>query len=186
MLRGKLLSPLLYVLTKAGISPSAVSYAGLFFMLFFIPALSRPWLAVLVLGAALLMDLIDGPLARFQGNASHAGKFVDMMMDTLVFAIFMTGLAYYTYLNAIIALLFLFFVNLSRLLRTLYKVKTSKIPFAKLSGFLILPTWCIALSYLGFLLAVFGFNVLSPFAAVFSLLLLLDSANFFSKLKQAL
>lgn len=92
------LAPLLRGLTRAGISPDQVSVVSALFGIAFVPIyLGVPGaiglaLAHLLLFLHLLIDGVDGPLARHQGCASAAGSFTDTCIDQLVVAI--TALAY--------------------------------------------------------------------------------------------
>lgn len=92
------LAPLLRGLTRAGISPDQVSLVSALFGIAFVPIyLGVPGavglaIAHLSLFLHLLIDGVDGPLARHQGCASAAGSFTDTCIDQLVVAV--TSLAY--------------------------------------------------------------------------------------------
>lgn len=90
-LRAIVLHPLLVAMTRSGISPDAVTLAATMIGLAFVPF----WTAGMVLPAALslvvhvLMDGLDGPLARYQQTASSRGSFTDTLADQIV----VTGVA---------------------------------------------------------------------------------------------
>ena len=84
-IRGRLLSPLLTVLVRLGIQADHITLlstiAGLSFCpLFFV---CKP-LSFVMLGLHVLLDGLDGPLARYTGTASNRGSFTDTMADQLV------------------------------------------------------------------------------------------------------
>lgn len=85
-LRAKFLVPLLGWLTRAGISPDHVTvFAGLV-GLAFVPAwvLHQSALAVVFLATHVLLDGLDGPLARHQHVAGPAGSLTDTFVDQIV------------------------------------------------------------------------------------------------------
>jgi phosphatidylglycerophosphate synthase len=91
-LRNQLLAPLLRILTRCGIRPNWVSATGLLILIPFTWLFLRNagpesavW-ALVPLLAHLVLDGIDGPLARYQGRTDSVGSLVDMVCDHLAFA----------------------------------------------------------------------------------------------------
>ncbi|MEX0728976.1 MAG: CDP-alcohol phosphatidyltransferase family protein [Planctomycetaceae bacterium] len=83
--RGEVLRPLLKLLTRARVSPDHVTVASLLAGLAFWPGwFYEPALAFGLLLLHVLLDGLDGPLARFQNVASRKGSFTDTMADQLV------------------------------------------------------------------------------------------------------
>lgn len=83
--RGFLFGPLLHGMTRMGMTPDHLTLLSLVAGLAFCPVYfwSPPWaLGLLILHV--LLDGIDGPLARHQGTASRRGSFTDTMSDQLV------------------------------------------------------------------------------------------------------
>jgi len=90
-LRGWLLAPLLAALTACGVTADHITAASLACGLAFCPlwlwapgpALARP-AALLALLLHVLLDGLDGPLARHQHTASRRGSFTDTLADQIV------------------------------------------------------------------------------------------------------
>jgi len=83
--RGWLLTPLVTLLTRAGISADALTALSLIAGLAFCPALAiHPLLALAFLALHALLDGLDGPLARHTGTASRRGSFADTVADQVV------------------------------------------------------------------------------------------------------
>jgi len=83
--RGLVLGPFLRGMTRAGMTPDHLTLLSLIAGLAFCPVffISPAWaLGLLVLHV--LLDGIDGPLARHQNTASRRGSFTDTMSDQLV------------------------------------------------------------------------------------------------------
>jgi phosphatidylglycerophosphate synthase len=84
--RGRWLAPLLRLLARLRITPNHLTLLSLFTGLAFTPAFlwgSRATSFALLL-AHLVLDGLDGPLARFIGKASNRGSFTDTMADQVV------------------------------------------------------------------------------------------------------
>lgn len=87
-IRAAILSPLLATLTKVGANPNQVSYGSLAVGILACPALyfSRE-LGLLLVTLHVLLDGLDGPLARFQESASNKGSFTDTFIDQIVLSL---------------------------------------------------------------------------------------------------
>jgi phosphatidylglycerophosphate synthase len=85
-LRGRLLAPFLGRLAAVGIRANQLTYlsllAGLLFCPFFLFGLKPVAFGLLMLHV--LLDGLDGPLARYRGHASNRGSFTDTAVDQLV------------------------------------------------------------------------------------------------------
>lgn len=83
--RGEALRPLLKLLTRVCVSPDHVTVASLLAGLAFYPAwFYSPAAAFALLVLHVLLDGLDGPLARHQNVASRKGSFTDTMADQMV------------------------------------------------------------------------------------------------------
>jgi len=93
-LRASLLDPLLRTLTWADVTANHITIASLLCGLAFVPAFewAAPWLAFALLFLHVLLDGIDGPLARFRGTASDRGSFTDTMVDQVVVSVVMIAM----------------------------------------------------------------------------------------------
>lgn len=91
--RGVLLDPLLRFLVVAKVSPDAITLIGAIFGIAFVP-LALNGLAVWAITCLLLhvlLDGIDGPLARTSGTACSRGSFTDTFADQIVATIVTIG-----------------------------------------------------------------------------------------------
>lgn len=85
--RAVLLRPLLYILTKCRISADILTLISLLIGLAACPIYFHSKLAFLALILThVLLDGLDGPLARYQNKASRKGSFADTMSDQIVVA----------------------------------------------------------------------------------------------------
>lgn len=86
-LRGRVLRPFLACLSTAGIQADHVTFLSLLAGLAFCPVFPiAPSWGLVLLGLHVILDGIDGPLARHTGTASNAGSFVDTVCDQTVIA----------------------------------------------------------------------------------------------------
>ncbi len=87
-LRARLLRPLLAALTRVRMTADGLTAVSLVAGLSFVPLwlVGMHWQALVALTAHVILDGLDGPLARFQGHASNAGSFTDTMADQTVIA----------------------------------------------------------------------------------------------------
>ncbi|MEM9378535.1 MAG: CDP-alcohol phosphatidyltransferase family protein [Planctomycetota bacterium] len=84
-LRAALLGPLLVRLARLRVSPDHVTLASLALGLAAAPLLAlRPWAGLVALVLHVLLDGVDGPLARHLGVASRRGSFTDTIADQVV------------------------------------------------------------------------------------------------------
>lgn len=90
--RGRLLAPLLRWLTRIRVSPDHITIVSTLVGLAFCPLyFVDPAWALAALTLHVLLDGLDGPLARFQQRASRRGSFTDTMADqTIIFATTLT------------------------------------------------------------------------------------------------
>src|SRR5690606_27932358 len=85
--RGRWLAPLLDRMAAARITPNHLTLASLIAGLAFCPMfLWRPPAAFALLLVHVILDGLDGPLARRTGQASNRGSFADTLSDQIVVA----------------------------------------------------------------------------------------------------
>lgn len=121
--RAKLSNPIVKILAKIGITPNMLSYLGVLSMLAFILFIqSNPWISFWLLVFAIFVDaFLDGALARYLKKASDKGKFIDMVCDVTVFALFIVGVNMINLVDAVPAILFVYFMFMSKLLMVIKK-----------------------------------------------------------------
>lgn len=175
-----LFRPIIKALTFLGLNADILSYLGPVLMVIFIFVLPQHvmlgfWLVI----GRMLADLIDGPLARHQKTDSDRGKFVDVMMDNLAFALFIFGVVRAGLLTGLNGSIYLFateLVVILMIIRYNFKHKNSSWFFFASAG--SFPYNLIYLSYL--LYAVYAFNgndYLNGAAQIFIVLLGLKAAK---------
>ena len=115
--RTQIFSPLSRILTVLRVTADMLSYLGAIVMAAFILVLTHhPRWALALLAGRMLIDITDGPLARYQKTDSDRGKFVDVLMDNVSFWLFLVGIVRIGYLHAASALVYLFLTELCVLL----------------------------------------------------------------------
>lgn len=113
--RSQVFKPIAILLSKFGITPDLVTFAGVVLMAAFVFEASHNltsafWLLV----ATLLCDQVDGAIARYKKTDSDHGKFIDVMADTTSFSLFLVGLMRAGLISATIGGLFIYFAVASR------------------------------------------------------------------------
>ena len=109
--------PLLKILVKCGIIPNHLTCMSLLCGIGFCFTYGLSWylakpLAFCLLTLHVLLDGIDGPLARLTGTAGNRGSFTDTTSDQLVVAFTTMTLIHYGLINVIPGSLYLFFYTL--------------------------------------------------------------------------
>ncbi len=108
-LRGRALRPLLELLNKHDISPNMLTLFSLLAGL--LAALALPFLTILGLVLLLvhvLLDGIDGPLARYTGADSKKGSFTDTASDQVVVFAVMLALVSMNAASSLAAMVYVF------------------------------------------------------------------------------
>jgi CDP-diacylglycerol--glycerol-3-phosphate 3-phosphatidyltransferase len=92
-----LASPLVAVLARAGVTPTAVTLFGLLLNIVagVVIGSGRAALGGVVLLAAAICDGIDGALARRTGRVSRFGAFLDSTVDRIDETVVLAGMAYF-------------------------------------------------------------------------------------------
>ena len=91
------LEPLAAGLNKVGATPAFVTIVGLLLTIggAVLIATGYLWQGALVAGFGVLLDALDGPLARIQGTAGLKGAFLDAMSDRIGEIAVWVGIAVY-------------------------------------------------------------------------------------------
>lgn len=127
-IRDKLFRPISAALTNLNITANLLSNLKLIiFLPFIIFALKNNFkIAFLFLLLSILVDLFDGPLARFQKKFSDRGKFVDIFGDFTIYLIVNLVLSYVGILDRNIVAYHLFIFPLITILSTIRKQEFTK------------------------------------------------------------
>lgn len=111
--RDKFFYPLALLFKKLGVSADVMSYFGVLILSGFILYInSNPKLAILFLLINLLVDGIDGAIARVNKKESSQGALVDTLCDLLSIFIVVFTLGFVGLLNPNIGIAYIFFFSL--------------------------------------------------------------------------
>ncbi len=112
--RGELLRPLLARFVRAGVCANHITLISLIAGLGFVPALllGQSALALVLLLAHVILDGLDGPLARHREQASSRGSFTDTMADQVVVTSTALAMIHTGHLSAWAGGLYVFFYAL--------------------------------------------------------------------------
>lgn len=106
--RDYLFKPISRLLTKLNLTANLLSNFKLIIFIPYLFLISRnPKLAFLFLFLALLLDIFDGPLARYQKKQSDKGKFLDTFGDYIIYLLVILSLIIYQYNSILIYHLFI-------------------------------------------------------------------------------
>jgi phosphatidylglycerophosphate synthase len=119
--RGQVLKPILRIATDFGLSASMITNGRLILaVIAFVIFTEKPILASIIFLLAILLDALDGPLARVQGRASDKGKFLDVATDHVIYVFIVLAILKLGYSPMILAFN-IFIVGAAYLLATIKK-----------------------------------------------------------------
>jgi len=107
--RQTLLKPVAAGLSRLGITPDMLSLASVLLGIgFFFCARLNLGVAIGLLAASVILDGLDGVLARYTRNVSARGSFTDMFCDQLVVALTVGGLVWAGVIMGVLGVLFVY------------------------------------------------------------------------------
>ncbi|MBI2122370.1 MAG: CDP-alcohol phosphatidyltransferase family protein [Candidatus Sungbacteria bacterium] len=113
LMRDKILRVFLKPLIWLHISPNMLTFVSFIslggFFYFFI---DNPWFSIIFLFAHVLLDGVDGPLARATGKSSRAGSFLDMLNDHTGMVIVVATVIHYSMLDSLLGLTYVYTYSL--------------------------------------------------------------------------
>ncbi len=186
--RDKIMRPFTISLSLLKVSPNIVTASGIIFMILFAYFLeTNPLWAANFLIISLILDSLDGALARYQGQANDRGKFIDISADVLNYFIFLGGLTIAQIIEPLSLLLLAFFMLASKTLRVFINSKkyNSNWLFRPVAGFL--PNLISYLSYIIIVLPIyFKYGIIqNQIFFIFALILIIDTIiNFFQIIRR--
>jgi phosphatidylglycerophosphate synthase len=146
-------APLIGPLARLNVSPHLISASQLAWAaVFWVSVLPAPRLALAAFVIALLMDSLDGALARATGRSGAFGALVDQISDHTREAMIVAALASAGALNAGLGVMYAFIYPAFNFILFLSNRVGAPVPFTVKTLFLFYPT---IVAYLGF-----GVNVL--------------------------
>jgi CDP-diacylglycerol--glycerol-3-phosphate 3-phosphatidyltransferase len=150
-----LLRPLVILLARLGISPNAVSLSQIMLgLIVFFVIVPYPRTAFLLMVLAIVLDGVDGALARYTGKASRYGALIDQYADHVREILVVAGLAYAGALNGAWAALYALAYTGCNLTLYICNAHGVPIPLAVKTAFVFYPALFVYLW--------FGVNYLDP------------------------
>lgn len=172
-------TPVVAALAKLNVSPHVVSASQLVWaVLFWVAVLPNPRLALAAFVLALLMDSLDGALARATGRSGAFGALVDQLSDHTRETIIVAALASSGVLNVGLAVLYAFIYPAFNFILFLSNRVGVPVPATIKTLFLFYPT---IVAYLGF-----GVNLLDFGISLALLSMLISGAFAMIRLRRAM
>jgi phosphatidylglycerophosphate synthase len=122
-IRQKLLFPLAVGLDRLKIRPDMLSWASVILGIgFFFLARERFDVAFWLLVGSVLLDTVDGVLARYRRADSFSGSFTDMFCDEAVVVLTIGGLVWRGAINPVLAVVFVYIYTLIVILLLIHQL----------------------------------------------------------------
>ena len=124
--REKILKPILILLYKDGITANDITNLRLILAIVFFLIFNRyRAISLLIITLAFLLDIFDGPVARYRNFSSDRGKFLDMAVDGITYFLVVLTFAYYN-INPILIAIHVFSINYAYLFAIIKKNELKK------------------------------------------------------------
>ena len=178
--RGIIFGPILAILHRLGLTANILTnirlFLGVVFLFWFY--YGDEFSAALFLLFILLLDTFDGALARFQNKACDRGKFLDILIDSVIYSF--TILALFKFeINSFLLAYNIFIIAVTYLLGTVKKQEFNKSdwiirPHAQLSylkAITVIPFFLFTIFHKDFLLeAIIFANILATLLSIYYLI----------------
>jgi phosphatidylglycerophosphate synthase len=133
-LREKILRPFLKLLYKDHITANYITNLRLMLaILFFLIFNEYRTISLIIITFAILLDLLDGPIARYEHFSSDRGKFLDIVVDSISYLMIISTFVYFN-INFILIALHIVSINYAYLFAIIKKNELKK------SDWIIHPT----------------------------------------------
>ncbi len=165
-----ILQPIARVLAKTGVTPTMVTVLGLAITVVGAALIANGllWQGGMTAAFGVLLDALDGPLARFKGTSSDRGAFIDTMSDRFGEVAVWVGLGVYLRDNSVGLILCLVALAFSLLIP--YVRAKAESWGAEGRGGWMGRAERMLLCLIGIILAGFGLDVLEPMLWIFVVL----------------
>ena len=165
-----ILQPIARVLAKTGVTPTMVTVLGLAITVVGAALIANGllWQGGLTAGFGVLLDALDGPLARYKGTSSDRGAFIDTMSDRFGEVAVWVGLGVYLREDSVGLILCLVALAFSLLIPYI-RAKAESWGAEGRGGWMGRAERMIV-ALLGVILAGFGLPVLEPMLWIFVVL----------------
>jgi phosphatidylserine synthase len=159
-----ILRPIVLILARLGISPNAVSLSQVAIgFVIFVLIRPAPRLAFVLMVLAIVIDGLDGALARHTAKSSRFGALVDQYADHAREVLVVAGLAYWGALNGAWAALYAVAYTGSNVTLLICNGYGTPVPAAIKTAFVFYPAL--------FLYLWFGINYLDPAVGLITILM---------------
>jgi len=179
--RTRFFRPVCSYLHRYGITADHLTLAGLYPMLFlFFPMfyLRLRIMGYFILGFHLLMDAIDGPMARFQGVQGNKGALLDMVDDLTGMGVVVITAVHFGYLFPFIGMVYVFSYLYMIVLSVGQNLAGNPFRFVVKTKYPFYILFVLKASY--------GVDWLDPFAAIASIYMVIHSIYAFRMLRKKL
>jgi phosphatidylglycerophosphate synthase len=177
--RTKWLNPIARFIANLGITADMVSILGFIMVFGFVYFIERnPYTAMVFLLLHVLIDGIDGPVARVTGKEGNMGAFLDIMCDHTGIFVATAGLVYYGLVNGLVGLTYIYIYTIMIVFTIIRNVMRSSPKFVFRTKY-----------YVYILYAVYVFtsrNYLNEAMVIFSVVMLISVFNDFSAIRKKL
>jgi len=178
-MRDKFFMPVISILAKLNISADLLSYASVFVLIGFVLFVkSLPLLAAFFVLLNVILDAMDGVLARHTKTASNAGAFTDILCDHVSMFIVIAALLYHKLITPINSLIYVFLyvvMIVFTVIRNKLGIGPKFVFRSKYYVFLLFGLWAFT-----------QINLLDPFILVFNLVMLFMVLRSYKVLKRKL
>lgn len=150
------------------ITPNVISIIGVLSLIAFVYfATSSPIIAFAILVLHVVLDGLDGVLARATNAQSQGGAFLDMVCDHSGMVIVTTTLIFYSILNPVIGLIYVYLYTLLVVFITIRNLLKRPIKWAFRSKYILYALFG--------LFAFTGINILNEFVVLFIILMIVPT-----------
>lgn len=175
------LRPAVLYLAKTGIKPASLSYLHFLMVVPFVLVfgfLANPWLAFIFVLAGLVLDMLDGSLARYLKTDSEQGAFIDVGCDYGFFFILAMTFLYFEVFNQFWGAVYLLNYSILLFLVIIAGLKKIKLfPHLRSKSFFYL---------LYFIWIISGANFFNQFLILFSVYMIFTNFFIFDRIKCSL
>jgi len=183
--RMKLFKPILFILTKLHITANILSLVSILIMLpsFYYIDIRPEIVVILYFFGVFVLDILDGPLARYQKLNNDKGKFIDVVKDYIVFAIFTIALLKGEFIDVFWGSIFLFLTIIFDISGIIYKaIHTTTNWFFYSSSSFFSTSFLYALPILFLLELLFRINLIENFIIFLDIAMIIGTIYYFIKI----
>ena len=188
-LRLILFKPLLLFLTMLKIRPWFITLFSLVSALIsFVFIINRSfYIALFISFMNIFFDMLDGSLARYQGNSSDKGKFLDMTVDSISITLLVLGLTIVSIVNPINGAIFIYLMLITIIFAVFLnntKIKSDWFFHARAGYLANIPKDIIYFLFVFWVIGLVHMNIINPIMFFLNVYLLLVGAVNFIRIQK--